>query len=305
MKRNKEMILLDQLHASVLTIIMTVVLVVLGILVLASSDCPKFMMPAAVGMLQTESITEASGIIASMINSGVFWIHEDSGAEAKIYAIDLAGKLLATRTLSNVHAIDWEDIAIAARPSGESYLYVADIGDNNFHRKNIIVYRFPEPSLEPDASDGTIEASNIETFRLVYPDRPHDAETLLVDPLSGDVYVVTKWESQSRIYRARLKDQRKTALLEYVGHLPFSGATGGDVSRDGRSIIIRTYFAAYVWIRDSKAPLENTIESEGCQVSIAMEPQGEAVCFSSDGGAFVTISEGLHPHIYETVRGPR
>lgn len=303
MKQNKESIVMKQFHVSVIAI-MAVVLAVSAIPVLASSDCPKFMMPAAVGMLQTESITEASGIIASMTNPGVFWIHEDSGAEAKIYAIDLAGKLLATRTLSGVHTIDWEDIAIAAGPSGGSYLYVADIGDNNFHRKNIIVYRFPEPSLDPYASERTIEASDIEPFHLVYSDRPHDAETLLVDPISGDVYVITKWESKSRIYRARLKDQRKTALLEYVGNLPFSGATGGDVSRDGRSIIIRTYFTVHMWMRDPKAPLEIAIGREGCQVPIAIEPQGEAVCFSSDGESFVTISEGLRPHIYETVRGP-
>ena len=47
-----------------------------------------------------------------------------------------------------------------------------------------------------------VTLSDVETFTLQYPDGPRDAETLMVDPLSGDIYIVSKRDTVLHIYRA-------------------------------------------------------------------------------------------------------
>jgi len=265
----------------------------------AGSGCPDFDGPIPVGILSDGRITEVSGIVASSLDPGVFWIHEDSGADPVIYAISLAGDLLATCELPGIAPVDCEDIALGFGPGpGVSYVYLADIGDNEMRRNTIAVYRFAEPRLKGAVPDEPLKIDGIESFELVYPDRPHDAETLLVDPLSGEIYVITKWDPRSRIYRARLNDPVDPIPLEYVGDLPFAGATGGDISPDGRWIVIRTYFSAYIWQRDSGASIAEALRTDDCPVPVAQEPQGEAICFSSDGEGYITISEGVNPVIY-------
>ncbi|MCD6135221.1 hypothetical protein J7J63_00680 [Candidatus Bipolaricaulota bacterium] len=257
--------------------------------------CPKFSAPIAVGTLQDGDITETSGIVASTLSAGTLWIHQDSGAKPTIYAITGNGEVIATCTLPSAQAVDWEDIARGTSSNGKSYLYIGDIGDNRFHRRDITVYRLPEPRISPGVD---IAVDDVETFHLVYPDRPHDAETLLFDPTFDELYVITKWDSRSRMYRAKLEKPGMTTTLEYVGDLPFNGATGGDVSGDGESVVIRTYFAAYIWQRDPTRPLwKSLVEQQGCYVKLATEPQGEAICFTSEGD-LMTVSEGKTPTIY-------
>ena len=43
---------------------------------------------------------------------------------------------------------DFEDITIGAGPEeGVDYIYVGDIGNNNYDRTILYIYRFPEPDL--------------------------------------------------------------------------------------------------------------------------------------------------------------
>ena len=66
-----------------------------------------------------------------------------------------------------------------------------------------------------------------------------DAETLPVDPLNGDIYVITKRTEVGRVYRAPFpQSTTQNVTLEFVAELPWGesggtgGATGGDVSID-------------------------------------------------------------------------
>lgn len=50
--------------------------------------------------------------------------------------------------MEGVFAYDFEDITIGAGPvDGQSYLYVADFGNNLYTRKEFQIYRFQEPDL--------------------------------------------------------------------------------------------------------------------------------------------------------------
>ena len=55
---------------------------------------------------------------------------------------------LATLTLEGIDAVDFEDISIGNGPEpGESYIYVGDIGNNDYDRESFQVYRFKEPNF--------------------------------------------------------------------------------------------------------------------------------------------------------------
>ena len=66
-------------------------------------------------------------------------------------------------------------------------IYIADIGDNKANRDMIEIYTIQEPeSLEDN------DSVKYHRFDFTYPDGPHDAETLLIEPGTNQLYIVTK-----------------------------------------------------------------------------------------------------------------
>src|SRR5215813_4130738 len=63
------------------------------------------------GKVADPALGEVSGIIASIQNPGMFWVHNDSGDEARFFLIDSAAQLKQIYYLEGVDAIDMEDIA--------------------------------------------------------------------------------------------------------------------------------------------------------------------------------------------------
>jgi hypothetical protein len=148
-------------------------------------------------------LTECSGIIASRNNANVLWVHNDSGDSARLFAFDTQGRRLGTYTLTGATHTDYEDIAIGPGPlTNVSYLYVGDIGDNGESRSNIRVYQIPEPAVysRQYTNPPTVGVKGVRSITLNYPDSPHNAESLFVDPWTGDLFIVTKESTTSRVY---------------------------------------------------------------------------------------------------------
>ena len=95
------------------------------------------------GRLAAPEATEISGLVASPTQPGVLWAHNDSGDRARIFALRSDGSLMASLDVPGAEATDWEDIAVG--PGGD--LLLGDIGDNKSVRKDIDIYRVPEPRL--------------------------------------------------------------------------------------------------------------------------------------------------------------
>lgn len=264
------------------------------------AGCPEFQSGRQTGTIESNQISEISGIVASRRSPGVFWVHNDSGNRAEVYAIDLHGELLGVYPLPEGTIIDWEDIALGPGPeAGIDYLYIGDIGDNQGVRASIHVYRVPEPQVTKSQRYDGLSLSQVERLDFTYPDGARDAETLLCDPLSGDLYIITKREPRSRVYRAPFPHSPTEATrLEFQGTLPWGWAVGGDVSRSGREVIVRGYFIASIWERDPASPLWSAFESSPCAVPLLAEQQGEAIAFDADGRGYLTVSEGLQSPLY-------
>ena len=265
-------------------------IIIASYVLVAAGRCPHVTEVVELAQVESPLIHEASGMVLSRNNPGILWVHNDSGDSARVYALALDGRLVATLILVGVDAIDWEDIAIGPGPEpGLDYIYVADIGDNGFSREKVEIYRFLEPLV--DEGTQSVLVDRIERIVLNYPDRAQDAETLLVDPVDGGIYIITKWGGV--VYRAS-----DDGMLLRVAKLPWSGVTGGDVSQDGKRIIVRGYFSATVWEREDGLPLSAIFSEDGCPLPLKVEPQGEAIAFSPDGRFYYTLSEGVRQPIY-------
>jgi len=269
---------------------------------------PEFLDGQIVGTLESSSLDEASGLVASRDNSGVLWSHNDSGDAARLFALGAAGEHLGEYLFAGIDQVDWEDIAIGPGPTpGVDYLYVADTGDNLRRRDSIGIVRVVEPAVDAQQEPVDVDLAAFETFELVYPDGPRNAETLLVDPISGDVVIVSKSDVRNHVYRvtqAQLQAQLVTGeviTLELVGMTTWgdtsgggglSGAIGGDVSAAGDEIIIKSYDTIFYYERLPGMNIaEALVDVSPETLPYTREPKGEGITFDPATGGYFTTGE--------------
>ena len=268
---------------------------------------PQFSSGVQVGAVQSAAINEASGLAASRKNSDVLWVHNDSGDSARVFAMNTTGTHLGIYNLAGSAAVDWEDMCVGPGPtSGQDYLYLGDIGDNGATRTNIVVYRVPEPTVSSTQPPANVNLTGVEKLTLQYEDGARDAETLMVDPATGDLYVVSKREAQSRVYRAPAAELTTsgTITLHFMTQLPWGWSTAGDITPQGDEIIIRGYGSASVWSRPRGTDLWAALGGTEHTVPLMTELQGEAVAYDADGMGYYTVSEGVNQPIYYFARTP-
>ncbi len=219
--------------------------------------------------------SESSGLAA--IQDG-FLTLDDSGAGAELHQFDVAGNFLGTITVYGASNTDWEDLAVRDCDEG-SCVYIGDIGDNDEVRDTIVVWRAPLDGLAPITATACT---------LAYDDGPHDAEALLVFP-DESVRVVTKnADGEAKVYFAdALGCDGGTATLTREVELDLGApVTGGAVSADGATVVLRGATEGWAW--------------RGCTLDWGAVPtgllfvgeeQGEAVSIGADGTLW-SSSEG-------------
>jgi len=265
----------------------------------------KYGPPRVVGTIKNPSITESSGLVASHSVPGLYWTHNDSGDGPFIYAIGSKGESFGVWRVTDAEAVDWEDISIGPGPDkSQTYLYVGDIGDNNSSRKEIVVYRVPEPEpTTPDIKSPNSKPQPTEradAIRLRYPDGKHDAETLLVNPKTGDIYIITKiaLESPSLYEAVAPFSLGKPIMLKSLGQLKipslFGGIiTGGSVSPDGRRVALCDYFQGYEAVLPKNSNnFDDVWKQRLVSFDFGKRNQGESIAYRLDGRALLGTSEG-------------
>jgi len=242
-------------------------------------------------LMRLAGLSEASGLVASRATPGRLWAHNDSGA-AEIFALDAKGKVAGRVSLSGATVTDWEAMASGACGKG-TCLYVADIGDNDAKRKDVTIYRIPEPST----TDGSVKVDG--TFRATYPDGAHDAEALLAAS-DGRLYIVTKGDTGDvSLYRFPAELRTGTTMsLERVGAALSKGQpaanariTDGAISADGAWVALRTK-TALIFYRASQFLSGEFQETGRMDLTTLGEPQGEAVAFGPSNTVYIAGEGG-------------
>jgi hypothetical protein len=271
--------------------------------------------PQVLGTIRSSAITESSGLVASRNSPGLYWTHNDSGDGPFIYAIDTSGQLRGVWRVRGAEAFDWEDIAAGPGPvPGMNYLYIGDIGDNSASRKEIVIYRVPEPVITNSDLQSTKSKPRTtevaDAIRLRFPDGKHDTETLLVHPKTGILYVLNKVPlANPSVYEARPPFSLDGIItMKRLGELKvpslFGGVlTGGDISPDGRRVALCDYFQGYeLTLPDKSQNFDDIWQQRMEGFDLGKRKQGESIAYRLDGRAMLATSEGRSSPLIQVVR---
>jgi len=254
--------------------------------------------------LSDERIDESSGLAASRRYPGYLWTHNDSGDKPRLFLIDQQGQTAATVLLQGASARDWEDMAIAGK-GDDAWVYAGDIGDNLSWRPSVVIYRWREPKL--DLSKGAVTVTvPCERLVVTYPGGPRDAETLLATA-GGELIIVSKSAGASAIFKTPKPFKAgATQKLVQIGSYRFAAqngfgalTTGGDLSPDGKRLVIRTYTHAYEWKLPEKSPWSSVWQSVPHSFALPPAKQGESICYSEDGSRLFVTSERRPAPLWE------
>jgi len=254
----------------------------MGVFALSTATVTATTASAAAGdkgfTIKDPRITESSGLAASRQHPGIYWTHNDQDKGAYLYAVDSrTGETVATITMTGVGTPrDVEAISIGP----DNQIYVGDIGDNDGVVWNYVwVYQLPEPKVLKDQTIRTTQ------YVVKYSDGPRDAESLVVHPKTGRVYIIDKQEDGGHLYEGPAKlSSSGTNVFKPVVPVDL-WATDAAFSPDGQQLAVRGYFGgiAYDW-NDGKI---KKIE----RISVPLG-QGESVSYSIDGTKLMLGMEG-------------
>jgi len=249
----------------------------------AFAACPVFASSNQVmGQVQDTTLNELSDLVASTDHPGVFWTEEDSGNPNKVYAVTATGQIVGEFTIQGTKDIDWEDLAIDRLAGQPDDIYVGDIGDNKgtrdgsntTGRSRVRLYRFPEPAVSASGPKVTGTITQFDTFVYQYADAngtpiaPRNSESLMVDPITHDVYVVEKKVQtignvkQNWVFRldqplstSGINIARKVAMTTTA-----KSYVSADISPSG-DIALKAGTVAYIWPRGGAATVEATFNA--------------------------------------------
>ncbi|MDE0350204.1 MAG: hypothetical protein OXM56_10940 [Gammaproteobacteria bacterium] len=239
-----------------------------------------------VGTLVHPALSEVSGIVKSEAGE-FYWVHNDSGDTARVFALDPHGTPLKPpfidgspadwpgHVVDNAWHYDWEDIALA-----DGTLYIADVGNNGNSRRDMGVYVVREP--DPRA----VAKMRAHAFLPIrYPDQEHfpakvwhfDCEAVFVD--RGKLHFITKhrqagkaaeWEAGAKLYRLDTEHTDRDNVLTLVSRRDdVFLATGADLSPDGSRLAVATYVA--LWIFDRPATGGNWFAGKAWKLDLDLE----------------------------------
>ncbi|RZT77394.1 hypothetical protein EV382_0543 [Micromonospora violae] len=239
--------------------------------------------------VRDDRLRELSGMVAT--DDGYVVINDGADDEARRRIFFLDQRCAVVRTVSfPSRPRDTEDLAIGR----DGTIWVADIGDNDRSRQTVGVWR-----LAPGAKQPVLH-------RMTYPDRPHDAEALLLDA-SGRPLIITKGGSGSVFLYAPTTALRPDATtpLAALGQVtvpmtttsnPFSFLgraviTGAASAPDGRRVALRSYADAFEYDVPDGDVVRALTTGTPRITPLPDEPQGESITYSRDGRSLLTVSE--------------
>ncbi len=248
---------------------------------------PSFASEPIVFSLADGLLNDASGIADAINFENSVWVHNDH--DPHLYLVSYEGQLLR-KILFDVYVRDWEDMASGPGPvSNVNYIYIAETGDNDEVFPEYYIYRFPEPGQTQEQID------HFDTIPFTYSDgKSYDVETLLLDPHTRDLYLITKrMLTDARVFRLPYPQKAgESNTAEFVRSIPYGMLTSGNISRDGREILLKSYTNIFYWkVREGESVADALGRPHDMLPPYILEPQGEGIAFDKNAGGYFTISE--------------
>lgn len=262
------------------------------------------------GRIDAGDVREASGLARSRVDPDRLWVINDGGSPPVLYAIGPDGRSLGTLALDGAENVDWEDLA-SFELDGQAWLLIADVGDNDAERRHVTLYLVREPErVEAGASAAPAAVTG---FR--FPGGPRDVESVAVDPVERQVYLLSKRTIPPELYALPLLLEPVDRILtaEHLGQvrsLPEPSAadlhrakrvqswhwqpTAMDIAPDGARAVILTYGAIYLYERRAGDSWPDALNRMPAPVALGGIREAEAACIVGDS-IFVTVESPRAP----------
>ena len=248
------------------------------------------------GEIDDPELAEVSGLAVSHRDAALFWVINDSGNPAVIYALDRSGKRHGSYELEGLNNHDFEDLVSYVGQQGPM-LAVADCGDNLRWRRQIQLHVLAEPDPHQNG-----RAPVLRSYRLRYPDGARDCESLAYDPRTNEWILLEKAAGPSGVYALNLQgdaELRRIATLPERGLqpaplvLPFSARYRGalsaaDISADGCQLLALTLSHVLIYRRRLAEPWEDALQRAAQVYRLPLMRQPEAAAFDQAGKVWVT-----------------
>ena len=207
-----------------------------------------------IAILSDKSINESSGMACGRRNKDVFWTHNDSGDEPRIFAFNRK--------------------------------------DNAGKKKKVTLYLVKEPKLRTDKTPAAGRIPLVMKINFTYEDGPDDCESVAVDPTTRTIYLLTKRRKRS-VYMLPIPDKPtdKTLSARAIAKLDLSWTTAMDMSPDGLRAVVLTYTDAYEYTRRPNEQWAQAFARKGRRISMPRRRQGESICYGPDGKTLYLTSE--------------
>lgn len=238
--------------------------------------------PGTLTTLKDNRIQEASGMSYAMAHSGVVWVHNDEGENPQVYGVSIAnGQTVATYGVSGPSLVDPEAIRTNAN---NGFIWLADIGDNDNDRTDCSLVVTAEPSSL--GNKGVLSSTRLP---IAYPQGPQNAEALLINSVTNEVYIITK-ASVGRLYKLTTLKTTTNMLTNMNKAMP-PNVTDATFTEDGRFVFIRCEGVQNTLVYNS---------STWTQVGAIASPplsKGESITVEPGGKSFLIGSEGKNSPI--------
>jgi len=267
--------------------------------------------PTKVGQLPSKGTPEASGLAPSLRRAGTYYINNDSGNTPELHLVDSSGKHLGSVWVDGVPNQDWEACA-SFRHGGRAWLLIADTGDNDQNRAQVMIHVIEEPDPALLKPERPLHVRATRTLRFKYPQGPRDCEAVAACAQDGKIYLVSKRSHPPALYSLPLHaDGSEPLTATKLCDLAWLKTTGGasallptprgrfshqptalDISQDGRRAVLLTYGEPWYFERKQGQPWEQVLAQPGTRVPGNKLPQAEAACLSADGRYIFVTTEG-------------
>ncbi len=226
-------------------------------------------------------LDENSGMVH--LKDSTVWLINDSGGQDKIYQVNFKGELLKDFRVDNAKNKDWEDLARDSMGN----VYIADFGNNNNKRKDLVIYKIPNPEIEKG------DKIDAEKIRFSYPNQkkfPPKKEKLIYDAEAlfyrdSSLYIINKNRSvpftgETRIYKipAEKGEHKAELVAKFItcGQSATCQITSADISPDGTKIVLLSYGKLWVYTEFTE---DDFTKGKLEFINLGATTQLESVCF--------------------------
>ena len=240
------------------------------------------------GTIQFDQINECSGFVKSKNLPEIFWMHNDSGDKARIFAVKKDGNIVKAQkagggydgiTITLAKNQDWEDITA----DDEGNLIIADSGNNRNLRQNLAIYFVKEPNPNEKSIARAYKKIPFHyTDQDSFPPTNMNFDSEAIFWANGKLHLLSKHRSDSltKLYRFDTLDENKSNPLTPLSSFDIRGlVTAADVSPDGKKLVVLTYSG--VWLFETKGRSENYFKGRISWLPIVAK-QCEGICFDGE-----------------------